>query len=197
MTISKKIFIAAVLTIAVLPAWSQVHVGLRAGITVNELRLDRDFISSDNRAGYTGGLVLDLNIPVVGLGIEASAMYTHRRDRLTSEDHTYKRNYIDIPVYARFRLSLPGVERFFAPYVFTGPSFSILFDDDAPANVNNSKTYTSLDLGFGADLFSRARLSMTYGLGITQAMEIIDRDHAGSQVEGKDRHWTINLAYFF
>ena len=197
MNISKKILIAAVLTIAALPAWSQVHVGVRAGIAVNSLKMNRDFIGSENRAGYTGGMVLDLGIPIVGLGIEASAMYTHRSTQLTSEDHTYKRHYIDIPVYARYRLSLPAVQRFFAPYVFTGPCFSILFDDEASPNINNSKTYTSWDLGFGADLFTHVRLSAAYGMGLSRAMEIINHDYASKKVDGKDRYWTVNVAYLF
>ena len=197
MNIHKLILIAVVLTIGALPAWSQVHVGLRAGIAVNELRLNRDFIGSSNRAGYTGGLVLDLGIPVVGLGIEASAMYTYRSTQLTSEERTYKRHYIDFPVYARYRLSLPAVQRYFAPYVFTGPNFSILFDDDASPSINNSKTYTSWDLGFGADLFTHVRLSAAYGMGLSRAMEIIDRDYSGNKVDGKDRHWTISVAWLF
>lgn len=195
-TIKYYVF-ALVLTLAALPAWSQVRVGLRAGLTVNELRLDRDFVGSSNRAGYTGGLVLDLNIPVVGLGIEASAMYTYRNNRLTSEDRIYKRHYIDIPLYARYRLSIPSVERYFAPYVFTGPDFSILFDDDAPIGINNSRTYTSWDLGGGADLFNHLRFSVSYGIGITRALEIIDREYTGTQVDGKDRHWTLSAAWLF
>ena len=188
---------ALVLALAALPAAGQVRVGVRAGLTVNELRLDRELVGTDNRVGYTGGLVLDLNIPVVGLGIEASAMYTHRHNYLSDENHTYKRHYIDIPVYARYRLSLPGAGRIVAPYVFTGPCFSILFDDDAPLGINNSRTYTSWDVGGGADLFRHLRLSLSYGIGITRAMEIIDREYTGTTVDGKDRCWTINLAYFF
>ena len=195
-TVKYYVFVL-LLTLAVMPAAGQVRVGLRAGIAVNGLQLDRDIVSSSNRAGYTGGLVLDLNIPVVGLGIEASAMYTYRNNRLTSGDRIYKRHYIDIPLYARYRLTLPGVERFFAPYVFTGPDFSILFDDDAPVGINNSRTYTSWDVGGGADLFKHVRLSVNYGIGITRAMEIIDHEYAGTQVDGKDRHWTLNIAYFF
>ena len=198
MNISKHILAAAVVLAAVaLSAAGQVRVGLRAGLTVNELRLDRDIIGTDNRAGYTGGLVLDVNIPVVGLGIEASAMYTHRRNRLSDESHTYKRHYIDIPVYARYRLSLPGLERVVAPYVFTGPCFSVLFDDGSPVDINNSRTYTSWDVGGGADLFRHVRLSLSYGIGLTRAMEIIDREHSGTSIQGKDRCWTINLAYLF
>lgn len=193
----KYYVLGLVVMFTALTAMGQVRVGLRTGLTVNELRLDRDLVGSSNRAGYTAGMVLDLNIPVVGLGIEASAMYTHRNNRLSSEEHTYKRHYIDIPVYARFRLSLPGVERFFAPYAFTGPSFSILFDDDSPAGINNSRTYTSWDVGGGADLFSHLRLSLSYGIGITRAMEIIDHEYTGSQVDGKDRHWTLSAAWLF
>ena len=195
-TVKYYVFVL-VLALAALPAAGQVRVGVRAGLTVNELRLDRELVGTDNRVGYTGGLVLDLNIPVVGLGIEASAMYTHRRNYLSDENHTYKRHYIDIPVYARYRLSLPGAGRIVAPYVFTGPCFSILFDDDAPLGINNSRTYTSWDVGGGADLFRHLRLSLSYGIGITRAMEIIDREYTGTTVDGKDRCWTINLAYFF
>jgi len=197
MNISKHILITVVLALAALPAWSQVRVGLRAGVTVNRLSLDRELIDTDNRVGYTGGLLLDLNIPVVGLGIEASAMYTYRRNHLSDENHTYKRNYIDIPVYARYRLSLPGAGRIVAPYVFTGPCFSILFDDDAPLGINNSRTYTSWDVGGGADLFRHLRLSLSYGIGITRAMEIIDREHTGTTVDGKDRCWTLSAAWLF
>ena len=195
----RLLLIALITATAVLTAAAQVRVGLRAGLTVNRLELNRDFMSTGNRAGYTGGLVLDLNIPVVGLGIEASAMYTYRRNHLTSQDlsRTYKRHYIDIPVYARYRLSLPAVQRYFAPYIFTGPCFSILFDDDAPMGINNCKTYTSWDIGGGADLFQHLRLSLSYGLGITRAMEIIDRDYSGQQVDGKDRHWTLSAAWLF
>ena len=190
------VFVLA-LTLAAMPAVGQVRLGLRAGVTVNELRLDRDIINTSNRVGYTGGLVLDVNIPVVGLGIEASAMYTYRYNRLTDESHIYKRHYIDIPVYARYRLTLPKVERIVAPYVFTGPSFSILFNENARNDYKNSKTFLSWDVGAGADLFNHLRLTATYGIGISKAMSYIDYEYTGSQVSGKDRCWTISAAYLF
>ena len=124
-------------------------------------------------------------------------MYTYRKNRLTSDDRTYKRHYIDIPLYARYRLSLPPVQRYFAPYVFTGPCFSILFDDDAPLGINNSRTYTSWDVGAGADLFTHLRLSLSYGIGLTRAMELIDHEYTGRKVDGKDRHWTLSAAWLF
>ncbi len=180
-----------------LPATAQVRFGIRAGMTVGELRFDRKVINSDNRVGYTGGLLLDLNIPAVGLGAEVSAMYTHRNNRLSDDHQIYKRHYIDIPVYVRYRLALPGVERIIAPYAFTGPCFAILFNENAPTNYDNSRTFLSWDIGAGADLFGHLRLSASYGLGISKAMEYINQDYNGERVHGKDRYWTLNAAWLF
>ena len=194
---NKRILLALVMVVVAVAASAQVRFGLRGGVTLGEMRFDRDIINSDNRVGYTGGLVLDVGIPVMGIGIEASAMYTHRDNRLTDGSHVFKRHYIDIPVYARYRLSLPSIERVVAPYVFTGPDFSILFDEDAPSNYDNRRTCLSWDVGAGADLFGHLRLSATYGLGISKAMEYIDREYTGERVYGKDKYWTLNAAWLF
>lgn len=180
-----------------LPAAAQVRVGLRGGITLGELRFDRNIINSDNRVGYTGGLLLDMNIPVIGLGVEVSAMYTHRNNRLTDNNLIFKRHYIDIPVYARYKLSLPTINKFFEPLVFTGPSFSVLFSENAPSNLKNRKTYLSWDVGLGADLFRHLRLTGTYGLGISRALKYIDSEYTGDKVNGKDSYWTISAAWLF
>lgn len=195
---SKRIVFALMTAMLLaLPAATQVRLGLRGGITVGELRFSREIIDSDNRAGFTGGLLVDVGIPVTGLGVEVSAMYTHRNNRLTDGQRTFKRHYIDIPVYARYRMGIAGIGHVFAPYIFTGPSFSILFDDSAPGNYDNNKTYLSWDVGGGAELFNHWRLSATYGIGISKAMEYIDREYTGDKVSGKDRYWTLSVAYLF
>lgn len=196
---NKKLsFLVLLLVMAcVTPAQSQVRFGVRGGVTLGELKFDRNVIDSDNRLGYCGGLLLDLNIPVVGLGFEASVMYTHRDNRLTDRDRVFKRDYIDIPVYARYRLGLAKVQKVFAPLVFTGPNFSILFSENAPSNYKNRKTYLSWDVGAGADLFNRLRVTATYGIGISKAMEYVDSEYNGDKVEGKDRYWTLNVALLF
>lgn len=192
----RKMILTMIVLLA-LPAAAQVRVGLRGGITLGELRFDRNIINSDNRVGYTGGLLLDMNIPVIGLGVEVSAMYTHRNNRLTDNNLVFKRHYIDIPVYARYKLSLPTINKFFEPLVFTGPSFSVLFSENAPSNLKNRKTYLSWDVGLGADLFRHLRLTGTYGLGISRALKYIDSEYTGDKVNGKDSYWTISAAWLF
>lgn len=189
--------VAIIAITAALPAAAQVSLGVRGGFTLNKMHFDREVINSDNRIGYSAGLVLDINIPVTGLGVEASAMYTHRDNKLHDDNHTYKRHYIEVPVYARYRLAIPAVEKIIAPYVFTGPNFSFLFKDDAPTNIKNSKTSTSWDVGLGVDLLKHLRVSATYGIGMSKAMEYIDRDYTGETVTGKDKHWTVSAAWMF
>lgn len=193
-----KTILIAILTLAMaLPAAGQVRLGVRGGMTLGELRFDRNIIDSDNRMGYCGGLLLDLAIPVTGLGVEVSAMYTHRNNRLTDGNRLFKRHYIDIPVMVRYRLPLPAVERIFAPIVFTGPSFSILFNDDAADNWQGRKTCLSWDVGLGADLINHLRVTGSYGIGISKAMSYIDREYTGDVVQGKDHYWTITAAWLF
>ena len=179
------------------PASAQVRFGIRGGLTLGKLKFDRDVISSDTRVGWSGGVLLDLNMPVLGIGLEASALYTHRNNRLTDNERVFKRDYIDIPVYVRYRLSLPKVGHVFAPMVFTGPDFSILFSENGPVNYKNKKTYLSWDVGLGADLFNRIRLTGTYGIGISRAMDYIDSEYHGDKIEGKDRFWTLSAAVLF
>ena len=192
-----KKFIILLILLVSLPAMGQVRLGVRGGLTVGELRFDRDVIDSDNRMGYCGGLLIDAGIPVVGLGIEASVMYTHRNNRLTDESRVFKRHYIDIPVYARYRLELTGLKQAFAPLIFTGPAISVLFNDNGPSTYDNSKTFLSWDVGAGADFFNHLRVTATYGIGISKAMHYINTDYNGDKVEGKDRYWTLNAAWLF
>lgn len=194
---SYHIILVIVMMAMSLPAAGQVRLGVRGGVTLGELRFDRDVIDSDNRMGYCGGLLLDLAIPVTGLGIEASVMYTHRDNRLTDGDRLFKRHYIDIPVMARYRLPLPGVERYFAPMVFTGPAFSILFNENASDNWQGRKTYLSWDAGVGADVLRHLRVTASYGIGISKAMSYVDREYKGDKVYGRDKHWTLAVAWLF
>ena len=188
---------AIMVMVASQPMAAQVRLGVRGGLSLGKLKFEREVIDSDNRIGWTAGLLLDVNIPVVGLGFEVSAMYTHRNNRLTDNERIYKRDYIDVPVYARYRLSLPSIDRVVAPLVFTGPCFSFLVSDNGKEYYKNRKTYMSWDVGGGVDLFNRLRVTATYGIGMSKAMKVIGQDYNGEQVNGKDRYWTLSAALLF
>lgn len=190
-----RVLVAAILLAVAMPTAAQVRLGLKAGITVNEMRFDRDVANRDNRMGYTGGLTLDFNVPVSGLGVEIGAMYSHRNLRPADDDQIYKRHYFDMPIHVRYRLEIPGAAKIIAPYAFTGPNISLLFKEDEASNMENSKASVSWDIGAGVELFNHLRVSASYGYGLSKSLDVVDEN--ATKTSSKDNCWTISATYLF
>lgn len=176
---------------------AQFRFGVQGGIVVNKLKFDDKAFSSDNRTGWTAGLRAELNIPVTGLGVAASVLYSHRNDAFSHESVTYRRDYIEIPVHLKYGLTLPAVSNIIIPYAFTGPNFAFLCDESKDIKWDNKSFVTSWDVGFGVELIKHIQLQASYGIGITDAFKRVDIEKEGTVITGKDRCWTITAAYLF
>ena len=205
----KRIFIAIALIMAFgVSANAQIKFGAKAGIVVNDLKFDKDVVASDNRVGFTGGLMMEVNIPIVGLGVDASVMYVRRsseigymaeNDKGEEIFNTNKINndYIEVPINLKYKFSLPIAGNFVAPYLFTGPSFAFLTSKEAIGDaVKNKKFDLSWNFGAGVQILNKVQLGASYGLGLTKAAEAVS-DIKGAGVDVKNRCWTITAAYLF
>lgn len=193
------ILTAAMAMASTAPAAAQVHFGIKGGLTTTQMKDKNSLLDSKNHTAWNAGLMLDLNIPKVNLGLEVSALYRHNASIKTkNQESSSKIIYIDIPIYLRYRLAIPTVERYVAPIVFTGPNISLLVKDDSKIkSPDNSKTRFSWDVGAGVDLFKHLRVTASYGIGMKKAMEVIGKEYEGGHVEGKDHCWTVTAAYMF
>ena len=190
------IFFALVLTFNTV-AQAQVRFGVKGGVTINELKWDKDIVSSDNRAGFTAGLMMEIGLPVVGLGIDASVLYAHRENDLYLEDTKLKRDYLDLPLNLKYKLQIPVLNKIIAPFVTTGPDFALLLGDTDKGDFSTRKWNTSWNVGFGAELFRKVQIHANYGIGMTKAFEYIGKDVNSTPVKGKDNYWTITAAFMF
>ena len=195
--LTKTAIIFVLCIAATLPSQSQVRFGIKGGLTINELKWDKDIVSKDNRAGFTGGLMIEAGLPVVGLGLDASVLYAHRENELYLEGTKLKRDYLDIPVNVKYKLQIPVLCKVIAPFVTTGPDFSLLLGDTDKGDFKTRKWNTSWNVGFGAELFRKIQIHANYGIGITKAFEYIGKDVDSTPVKGKDNYWTITAAYMF
>ena len=189
--------IIAIVTIAVIPAQGQVRFGLKGGITINELKWDKNILSSENKAGFTGGLMLEVGLPVVGLGIDGSVLYAHRENEMYMDGKKLKRDYIDFPINVKYKIQIPVISKIFAPFVSTGPDFALLLSDSDTGDFKTRKWNTSWNVGFGAELFRKLQIHANYGIGLTKAFEYINKEVESTTVKGKDKYWTITAAYLF
>ncbi|MCM1356667.1 MAG: porin family protein [Staphylococcus sp.] len=184
---------------AAVPAQAQFKFGPKVGLTVNDLHFNKSVVDADNQTGWTAGLMTEFTVPVIGLGFDLSAMYVRRNAQFLQEQNLTKdnRDYIEIPLNLKYKFSLPVVSKILVPYLGVGPSVSFLTSRKSVENAYRNKSVDwALNFGFGVQLFSHLDVNARYGLGLTKAINSFS-DNGNAGIEGKNRYWTISLAYLF
>ncbi len=187
--------------------------GPKAGVEVNSMRLNSDLFNDDNRAGFTGGLMMEVNVPLIGLGFDLSVMYVHRvnantvksganidadENALLTSDNYRNRDYIEIPLNIKYKIGLPVVGKVVSPYIFTGPSFAFLTSKRAINEAFENKAFDiAWNFGVGVQLFTHLQIGASYGLGITKTVSALTPLNAGTKIEGKNNYWTVTAAWLF
>lgn len=194
--ITKLVIAVSLVMAAVVPSQAQFKWGVKAGMAVNSLKFNKGLGSSDNRAGFTGGLMADFTVPVIGVGFDASLLYAARSIDFAEEDGTTvnkTRSYIDIPVNFKYKIGLPVVGKIVTPFLTTGPDFSFLLSNKNMNNAVKNKTFDfAWNVGLGVQLFNHVQVAASYGIGITKSASGHD-----SLYSGRNRCWTVTAAYLF
>ncbi len=197
----KVIFMALILIVGAssMPAQAQFKFGPKVGLTVNSMHFDKSVIDAANQTGWTAGVMTEFTVPVIGLGFDLSAMYVRRNTKFLTENNLTKdnRDYIEIPLNLKYKFSLPVVSKLLVPYLAVGPSVSFLTSRQHIENAYKNKSVDwAVNFGFGVQLFSHLDVNARYGLGLTKAVNMFNSAEAAG-IEGKNRYWTISLAYLF
>lgn len=211
-TIKRTLTIAVVAIVAICSANSasaQLKFGLKAGIDINSLKFDnlKDNFSSENRAGFVGGAMVEFTVPAIGVGVDASVLYVHRSSKtsvsdlyeeITGDKSSLSRDYIDIPINLKYKINIPVVSAFVKPFITTGPSFAFLASKKEITSALKNKSYDiAWNFGFGVELLSHVQVAASYGLGLTNTLEAVGATSNTSKIEGKNRYWTVTAAYLF
>lgn len=194
------------------PAAAQFRWGPRIGVEVNKMSLNKDVFNNDNRAGFTGGLQAEFNVPVVNIAFDLSVMYCHRvsqSDIINTGNNTAdneaalqsgslrNRDYIEIPLNFKYKIGLPVIGKVFTPYVFTGPSVAFLTSKKAITEAYKNKSVdVAWNFGVGVQLVSHLQVSASYGLGLTKSIESVS-NLQGQHIDGKNKYWTVTAAWLF
>lgn len=176
---------------------AQVRFGVKAGVEVSKLHFDNRIIESNNRAGFTGGLMMEFTVPVVGIGFDLSAMYARRSAEFAEKHGIDERSYIEIPLNLKYKLGIPGIGSIIKPYLATGPSVAFLTSkQDVKDAYHNKSVDWAWNFGAGFELFKHLQVGASYGLGLSNAVSLIPGAET-TKVPGKNRYWTVTAAYLF
>ena len=206
----KKIFmlLAMIVTMtAANNASAQIKFGLKGGVNVTDISLNSSVFDASNRTGFFVGPTIKVQLPLVGLGIDASALYDQREAKIkvgnTTTKETLRSQAINVPINLRYGWGLSSLANIF---LFAGPQFGFNVGDK-DQKITESSTWSvknsnfSLNFGAGVTLLSHLQLTANYNVvcgktsdaTITEGIEQL----TNKEVRSRANAWQIALAYYF
>ena len=200
----KKFFTLVVLLATMtVAAQAQVKFGVKGGLNITSMKFDESVLDKSNQAGFFIGPTVKFTLPVVGLGIDAAALYDQRSAKVA--DETLKQQSIQIPVNLRYGIGLGSTASI---YIFAGPQFGFAIGDKSKNIVDNALEWRlkdsnlSANVGLGLMLLDHLQISANYNIALGTTGEV-DVNNALSTTwdtaigKAKANAWQLSVAYFF
>ena len=117
----KKVFALVVALAAItMSAQAQIDFGVKGGLNLSKMSASKDALNSSNQLGFFVGPTAKFTLPVVGLGIDVSALFDQRSSEveLNGMKETIKQTSLQIPANVRFAFGFGDKASIF---IFGGP----------------------------------------------------------------------------
>jgi len=225
----KKIFstilIAICLFIAI-PAQAQIKLGVKGGLNLANVDFKglENNVKTENMNGFFIGPMVDINIPIVGLGLDGSLLYAEKGTKFTNtstnQDVTNKQKTIEVPVNLKYSIGLGSMASVF---LAAGPNFSFDINSDNLTNdlldianqtiagntpsINRKNAEVSLNIGGGVKLLKHLQVGLNYNLPLSDSAKenISEGDITGSlgdiikpgTFKTSNKVWQVSVAYIF
>ena len=194
------VVLLATMTVAV---QAQVKFGVKGGLNITSMKLDKSVADKSNQAGFFIGPTVKFTLPVVGLGIDAAALYDQRSAKVL--DETLKQQSIQIPINLRYGIGLGSTASF---YIFAGPQFGFAIGDKVTELANDAADWRlkdsnlSANVGLGLMLLNHLQVSANYNiaLGTTGEVDVNNAINTAWNTaigKAKANAWQLSVAYFF
>ncbi len=186
-------------------ASAQFRYGPMLGIDITNLKFRQDLIAVDKSVGFSTGIATEMMFPGIGFGVSSGIFYEQRGATLNlgeklvwaSQGYGKERSYLhyrEIPIHLRFKYTrLNGMEDYVAPFVFGGPSFSILAAHSNVKALKYAGGEMGLTVGLGVEIFKnwQVQASRTWGMVYAVKTKLLD------DFSAKNRTWDIRVVYLF
>lgn len=179
--------------------------GVTAGMNISKGETNKDW-SPDSENGWFAGLQLKASLPIIGLGVDVSALYSQETVSIpvtsgtTISTETEKLKYVAVPLHLRYDLSIPGINLAVVPFVFTGPQAGLAIgklDKAYQDKITTKDLVWRYDLGFGAILLKHLQASYSYSFPLSNTYEGKFSDKDKFDEDYKQGVHRISLTYFF
>ncbi len=171
-----------------IPAQAQLlRWGVKGGVNMTKIDFGENY--KDKMAGFFIGPMAEVNIPVVGLGVDAALLFSQKG--IKADDGRVKQFGVDIPVNLKYTLGLGSM---LGIYVAAGPDF--YFDFKGEKNgMERKRAQVGINVGGGVKLFKHLQAGISYNIPMGDHFTFKEAGQALRK--GKDKTWQVSLAYMF
>lgn len=185
------------------PASAQFKWGLEAGVNMSKIQVSGDggLFDSSNRTGWFVGPKAQVVMPVIGLGIDASILYSQKYMKLEADGEASPNKslpYLEIPINLRYNYgfsSLVGI------YLATGPQYNWYMGgrglDFGDVSGSLERSTFSWNVGAGVNLLSHLQIGLTYNIAMGETGQIRNVDGVVEAFDMRNNTWQVRLAYLF
>ncbi len=189
---------------------AQVKFGVRAGANLVNMKMSDGVnnLKGNNRSGFYVGPTVKFTLPIVGLGIDASAVYDQRTSDVeyvnnsgATDSERVTSRAINIPINVRYGVGLGSVAEVFA---FAGPQFGFNLSSSKFLGTNEwtwRSSNFSVNVGVGFTVLSRVEVKANYNIACGKTGEVNVWDATKTTVvdsfKSKYNSWQVGVAYYF
>lgn len=194
MKVMKKIVSTLLVMLCLLcavPSQAQVKFGFKGGLDISKL----DTKVSDNRTGFFVGPMIDVTLPIIGLGFDVAALYSQSGMDVNNEN-SEKLKSVEIPVNLKWTLGLGSTLGFF---IAAGPQFGFSLNDGWKQLMEESnKSFVSVNIGVGLKLIRHLQVGVNYNIGASKLGDMdLDASDVDLRTGVRKNSWQVSLAYMF
>lgn len=201
----KKYFTLLILLCFSLTSFSQFRFAALVGYDNTNLKFKQNLIQVDPVSGFKAGVMGEMMFPGIGFGLDIGLLYSMRGANLhlgdkeiwASDGYGTERSflhYIEIPVNLKFKWTrMNGLEDYIAPFVFGGPTFSLMAGHSHLPALQYAGGSLGLQVGFGLELWKVWQIQGAYNWGMTYAVKTVKLE----DFSARDRMWSISLLRYF
>lgn len=193
----------------------KIRYGVKGGVTLSSLTFRGDFkdnFSSENRAGFFIGPMINANLPL-GFNLDGAIMYAHDLVRYDNQKGGIceNRHMIEVPINLKWQLSAGNV---IGIYIAGGPDLAFNLsrggeiEDHIKSSLeaeginpellrNETKSLSvGISLGAGIVFFDHLNIGFNYIFPIDYTYKYV-LGETGLDFSSKAKRWQISAAYIF
>ena len=211
-----KIIAILLLAMCSMPAFSQLRFGVRADVGLNNPTFSTEALRVENLNSFSVGGTMELMIPVINFGVEASLLYNNSRMNVSlpppppdvarppvgENNREVSNHYLLLPVNAKkkFGLGILPMQLF----ATAGPYIGYLISGDR-ADVGTMEEMRARDfkagigLGFGVEVLRRLQVGVQYRLQLTDSYDVNESVWGNliNPLNERTSTWNLSATFFF